>query len=115
MTASPDMECRRRIGARRDSSSAEFRDAILFAVEIYRSARKRGVDDADIVHAVEHALVVADDEDERKVLYLGPDRAGNVLEVVAVVRDDDTEIVIHAMAMTPQYRSMLPATGDDDG
>lgn len=46
--------------------------------EIYRSARKHGIDDDDIVHAVENALVVADQSDG-KALYLGTDRAGNLL------------------------------------
>jgi hypothetical protein len=34
-----------------------------------------------------------------KVLCLGPDRAGKLLEIVTVLRDDDTEIVTHAMKM----------------
>jgi hypothetical protein len=33
------------------------------------------------------------------VLDLGPDRAGNILEVVSMLRDDGSEIVIHAMRM----------------
>ena len=66
-------------------------------MEIYESARRHGIDDEDIRHGVEHALVVADEEEEARVLYLGPDRAGNLLEIVAVLRDDDSEIVIHAM------------------
>jgi hypothetical protein len=53
-------------------------------VEIYESARKHGISDEDIHHGVEHALVVADDQATSKVLYLGPDRAGNLLEIVSV-------------------------------
>ena len=83
-------------------------------VDLYDSARKHGVDDADIRHAVEHAVVVADDDDG-KVLYLGPDRAGNMLEVVSARRADDTEIVIHAMRMRRIYERLLRDTGDDDG
>ena len=83
-------------------------------MEIFRSARKHGVADDDIRHAVAHALAAADDG-EGKCLYLGPDRAGNLLEVVTVVRDDSTEIVIHAMAMRRAYQSLLPDPGEDDG
>jgi hypothetical protein len=54
-------------------------------VEIRGSARKHGVADEDIEQAVEHALVVAD-LDSDKVLYLGPDHAANLLEVVVVLR-----------------------------
>lgn len=91
------------------------------SVEIYESARRHGASDDDIRrHAVEFALVAADEdndndnEDGSKVLYLGPDRAGNLLEVVSVRRDDDTEIVIHAMAMRRQYQQLLQEGGNND-
>ncbi len=80
---------------------------------IYGSARKHGVSDADIDHAVDHALVAAD-QDDGKVLYLGPDRAANLLEVVAVRRADGTEIVIHAMRMRRIYESFLREKGESD-
>jgi len=44
-------------------------------VEIYRSARKHGVAEADMLHAIEYALA-AGEQDDGKVLYLGPDRTG---------------------------------------
>jgi len=83
-------------------------------VDIYASARKHGVDDSDIRHAVEQAVAVGEQEDG-KVLYLGPDRAGNLLEIVSVVRDDGTEIVIHAMRMRRGYESFLRQKGATDG
>lgn len=58
-------------------------------MEIFASARKHGVPDEDIDHAVEHAMSVGE-QDDGKVLYLGPDRAANLLEVVSVVREDGT-------------------------
>lgn len=79
-------------------------------MEIYGSARRHGVADADIVHAVEHALAVGE-QDDGKVLYLGPDRAGNLLEVVAVAYSDG-EIVIHAMRMRSKYEPFLRGEGD---
>lgn len=87
-------------------------------MEILSSARKHGVSDEDIQHAVDHALVVADSDDDvdvDKVLYLGPDRAGNLLEVVAALRADDTEVVIHAMPMRAMYESLLRDLGEADG
>ena len=59
-------------------------------MDIYASARKHGIGDDDILHAVEHALAIGEQEDA-KVLYLGPDRAGNFLEVVSVARDEDRD------------------------
>jgi hypothetical protein len=82
-------------------------------VEIYHSARKHGVVDDDIVHAVDHALAVGE-QDDGKVLYLGPDRAGNLLEVVSIARDDGSEIVIHAMPMRSKYEPFLRGEGASD-
>jgi len=83
-------------------------------VEIFGSARKHGIADLDIAHAVDHAMA-AGEQDDGKVVYLGPDRAGNMLEVVSVLRDDGTEIVIHAMWMRRIYETYLPDKGDTDG
>ena len=52
-------------------------------VEIRDSARKHRIADEDIVPVVEHALAVAE-LDADKTLHLGPDRAGNLLEVITV-------------------------------
>lgn len=82
-------------------------------MEIRSSVPKHGVTGADIQHAIDHALVAAD-EDDGKVLYLGPDHVGNLLEIVSVLRDDETEIVIHAMGMRRIYGSMLHEIGSDD-
>ena len=40
-------------------------------------------------------------------LVLGPDRSGNLLEVVVLVSADGSEMIIHAMAMRPIYRRLL--------
>jgi hypothetical protein len=56
------------------------------------SARKHGIADVD--------------EDTR--LYLGPSRSADLLEVVTIVRDDGTELVIHAMRMRRKYGRLLP-------
>lgn len=83
-------------------------------MQVHPSARTHGVADADMAHAVTHHLYagVVLDEDEVgrpwRVLYLGPDRAGNLLEVVVIERDDGTELAIHAMKMRPKYESLIP-------
>lgn len=76
-------------------------------VEIHSSARKHGVSDEDIRHAVENAMSM-DDQDDNTRLYLGPARDADLLEVVTIVRDDKSELVIHAMKMRPKYRRLLP-------
>jgi hypothetical protein len=76
-------------------------------VEIHPSARKHGIADEDIEHAMRHALAI-DDQDDDTRLYLGPSRSADLLEVVTIVRDDGSELVIHAMRMRPRYRPLLP-------
>lgn len=63
--------------------------------------------DEDIEHAMRHALAI-DDQDDDTRLYLGPARSADLLEVVTVVRDDGSELAIHAMKMRPKYRRLLP-------
>ena len=41
-------------------------------------------------------------------LYVGPSRSADLLEVVTIVRDDGSELVIHAMKMRAKYRRLLP-------
>jgi hypothetical protein len=83
-------------------------------VQIDGSARKHGVTDADIRHAVAnhlHAEEVDEGEPPLRVLYLGPDRAANLLEIVAIERDDGSELAIHAMKMRRKYEPLLPWRG----
>lgn len=54
-----------------------------------------------------HAMVVEDQHDETR-LYLGPNRSAAWLEVVTIVREDGTELVIHAMQMRSKYQRLLP-------
>lgn len=75
-------------------------------VEIHPAALKHGITEPDIRHAADHAVVAAEDEDG-KCLYLGPDQAGNLLEVVSVMREDAEELVIHAMRMRRMYEPLL--------
>lgn len=77
-------------------------------MEVHGPARRHGIEDADIVHAVENALAVEDaDEDPDRWLAIGPDRAGNLLEVVVLVTDE-RQLAIHAMPMRPKFRRLLP-------
>jgi hypothetical protein len=80
-------------------------------VEIHRLARKHGVADQDVVHAAGRYVVayaLDDDGPPWRELRLGPDRAGNLLEIVVLLLDDGTELIIHAMRMRPKYRDLLP-------
>jgi hypothetical protein len=81
---------------------------------IHHTARKHGIDDADIRHAIEHVLAVEEYEDADRVLYLGPGRAANMLEIITLAVDEEVELVIHAMPMRPKYRPLLRGLGEPD-
>lgn len=76
-------------------------------VEIHSAAPKHGIADADIDHAVDHAMTIENQDDDTR-LYLAPARSAALLEVVTVVRDDGSEIAIHAMGMRAKYQRLLP-------
>ncbi len=77
-------------------------------MEIRESAHRHGVGDADILHAWTNAirLVEYDYDGEERLLVIGPDRHGRLLEVVAVPAVEPTRI-IHADALRPKFYDYL--------
>ena len=62
---------------------------------MHRSARTHGVADEDAVHAAGRFLVAyplegEDQDGPRRELQLGPDRAGNLLEIVVLRSTTET-------------------------
>jgi len=80
-----------------------FRSTII----IQASARKHGIADPDIEHAVNHAMSI-DDRDNGTRLYLGSARNAELLEVATIIHSDGAVSAIHAMKMRPKYRRLLP-------
>jgi hypothetical protein len=77
-------------------------------VEIHPSARRHGVEDDDILHAIEHSMVVDDvGEDPDRWLVIGPDRSANLLEVIVLVTAEGDVVIIHAMPLRAVYRRLL--------
>ncbi|MGP0101810.1 MAG: hypothetical protein ACLPUT_09365 [Solirubrobacteraceae bacterium] len=77
-------------------------------MEIHPSARKHGVADKDIRHAIDHALAIEDvGEDPDRWLVIGPDRAGNLLEVVVLATIEGAQLAIHAMRMRAKFRRLI--------
>ena len=76
-------------------------------MEVLRSALRHGIPGEDILHAINHAITVDEvGDDPVRWLVLGPDRAGNLLELVVMDRPAGPA-VIHAMPMRTQYRRLL--------
>lgn len=72
-------------GAAAERSRRGFRDTIFRTWRSSSPPASTGIADEDIEHAIANAVVAGDQEDG-KVLYLGPDRAANLLEIVTVAR-----------------------------
>jgi hypothetical protein len=61
-----------------------------------------------MLHAIDHSLVVDDlGEDPDRWLVIGPDRYGNLLELVVLVTAEGDELKIHAMPLRAVYRKLL--------
>lgn len=77
-------------------------------MEVHSSARRHGVADEDMLHAVRNPMVVDDlGDDPDRWLVVGPDRAANLLEVIVLLTEEGTEMIIHAMPLCPVYRRLL--------
>lgn len=77
-------------------------------MEFHRSAHNHAVAEKDVLHAIDHQLAVEDaGEDPDRWLVVGPDRAGNLLEVVVMITGEDVQVVIHAVPMRSKFRRLL--------
>ena len=77
-------------------------------VEIHDSARRHGLADYDILHAIDHALAIEDvGEDPDRWLIIGPDTSANLLEVVVMITAEGSQIAIHAMPLRDKYARLL--------
>ncbi len=77
-------------------------------MRISESARKHGVDEEDIVHAWANAIryVEYDYDGDERLLVIGADCHGRMLELVAVPADEPTRI-IHADRLRPKFYEFL--------
>ena len=79
----------------------------VVTVEVRDGARKHGVTDDDMCHAVRHAIRAIDLEDDNKTLFIGADTSGRLLEVVVADVDTAHARIIHAMQLRPSFYRFL--------
>lgn len=74
-------------------------------MEVRQSARKHGIDDADMVHAFDNHIRYVEQEyaGELRALLIGPDRSGRLLELVVV----DGPVIIHADVLRQKFYDYL--------
>jgi len=83
----------------------------VVAVEIRASARKHGISDDDIRHAIDNAVAaITRPEQPDFTMLIGPDPTARLLEV-GVIETDDQDYVIHAMTARNQYLTMVNLPG----
>lgn len=85
-------------------------------LRVHPSALKHGCTIEDISHAVDMAVYedVLDednDNDPPKLLFIGPDAAGNWLELIGGVIENDDLLIWHAMPCRAGYLVLLPKPG----
>ena len=71
-------------------------------MDVEPAARKHGVTDDDMLHALRHHWRAFETDDPQVTMFIGPSRAGEPLEV-GVVEDDAGVAVIHAMAAREKF------------
>ncbi|MGL5867382.1 MAG: hypothetical protein ACRCYX_16180 [Dermatophilaceae bacterium] len=72
------------------------------------SAFRHGISEADILHAYTNAIRLVEIEQygEDRLIVIGPDRAGNWLELVAMPTKE-TDRIIHADRLRPKFYDFL--------
>lgn len=79
----------------------------LSCMEIADSARKHGIADEDIQHAIGLPMrYVAEEGETDRILIIGPDRTGRPLELIVIDLDGDAT-VIHAMSLRRKFYRYL--------
>jgi hypothetical protein len=68
---------------------------------VTNSARKHGVKDGDIEHAYDHPIHIYE-LDEGFTMFIGPNRAGLLIEV-GVVQGDTGDVAVHAMRARDKF------------
>lgn len=80
----------------------------MMTFEVAASARKHGIVEHDMLHAIDNAIRYAEQEydGELRILVIGPDRVGRLLEIV-LVPVDEPQRIIHADLLRLKRRRLL--------
>lgn len=76
-------------------------------IRIGDPARKHGIPDEDMLHAVRYARTQIDTIDEDMPLIVGPGRDGNFLEIGILDLDGDDPVIMHAMKLRRKFNKYL--------
>jgi len=85
-------------------------------LRIHDSALKHDCAREDVSHAYDMALyanLLDEDADPPKLLVVGPDSAGNLLELIGAEFENGDVWIWHAMSCRRQYLDLLPDQGGE--
>jgi hypothetical protein len=71
---------------------------------------KHGVRTLDIHHATNHAIQTFqyfDKWDRKRILIIGPDSSGNLLELLVAINPDTSLKIFHAMRLRPKFEELI--------
>lgn len=77
-------------------------DRYLEEAVIAPNARKHGISDNDMTHALKHHQLVIGTDDPESIIYVRPSKTAELLEI-GVLDDEDGLTVIHAMSARLRY------------
>ena len=78
--------------------------------QIHESALKHGISELDIHHVCANSSDIFELDQESyeiKILIIGPDSAGNLLEVIGLEIDNQSLLIIHAMKIRKSVMNLL--------
>ncbi len=67
-------------------------------------ARKHGIRDEDILHAIRNQMYSAQTDDDDLIMLIGPSSSGNLLEIGVLDPEGEDPVVIHAMTLRPKFQ-----------
>ena len=79
-------------------------------LEIHETALKHGISELDIHHVCANSsdiFKLDQDSYEIKILIIGPDSVGNLLEVIGLEINDQSLLIIHAMKIRKSMVKLL--------
>lgn len=76
-------------------------------MRIGEPARKHGIADEDMFHAMKYTRCQIDTIDEDMSMFFGPGRDGNFLEIGVLDVDGDDPVIMHAMKMRKKFDKYL--------
>ncbi|MGV0050808.1 hypothetical protein ACRU43_16425 [Mycobacterium colombiense] len=83
-------------------------------LRIAKSALKRRYTREDISHAYDMAIyegVLDEDAEPAKILTIGPDLAGNTIELIGAEQSNGDHLIWHSMKCRPEYEALIPGVG----